>query len=126
DDVAVGDEGVGDEDGAAGGVHEVADGAGHGGLAVAGRAVDEHGTAANDRGPQRREHLFLQNEMAERRPQSLRETLEPGDRLPVALFDVILERDRRRADIGALFHRVLSALAAEVREAELDAMEQYA
>src|SRR6185312_9628169 len=57
--------------------------------------------------------------MAKRRPQCLRITLQAGNSLAVALFDVIFERHGSRADVGALFHCVLSSLAAQVRQAEL-------
>jgi hypothetical protein len=119
---------VRDVDRAAGRVHEVADRPGHGGLAVTRRAVDEHALAGDDRRADGVEQLVFQHQVREMLPQRFGAAADAGDRLPVGLLDVVSQRHRAWADIGALLGRVLGPAAAEVREDELvrHAADQFA
>ena len=118
DDAVFGEEGVGDVDFAAGIVHEIADGAGDGGLAVAGRAVDEHRLAADDGRADGVEQLVADDQVGESGAQRFRAAVDAGDRLAIGLLDVIFDRHRGGADVGALLHRILGAAPAQFGQVE--------
>src|SRR5262249_37223592 len=101
DDAVFGQEGKRDEDFPAGVVHEIADGAGDGRFAVAGRTVDEHRLAADDGRAQSAEQLFLDDEMGEGGAERLRTATDARDRLAIGLLDIVFQGHRRGADIGA-------------------------
>src|SRR5207244_3559417 len=92
------------------------------------RTIDENATAADDGGADRVEHFVLEHEMRKRRSQRLRAAADAGHRLAIGLLDVIIDRYRRRADIGARLHRFLRAFAAQVGQHEsiTDAADQIA
>ena len=128
DDAVFGQEGVGDIDFAAAAVHELADRPSHGGLAVAGRTVNEHRAAADDGGADGVEQVFSNDQVAEAAAQHFRRALDAGDRLAINLFDVVFERHGGGADIGTQLHGVLGAAAAEVGKVKAiaDAADQVA
>ncbi len=128
DDVVLGHERVRHVDLAAAGVHEVADGLGDGGLAVAGRAVDEDRLAADDGGADRVEQLVADDEVAEGGPHGFGRHVDGRHRLAVDLFDVVFQRHRGGADVGAHLHGFLGAAAAQLGEVEAvaDAADQVA
>ena len=66
--------------------------------------------------------------MREGGPQRLGAAADAGHRLAIRLLDVILDRHGRRADVGALLHRILSAAPAQFgqHEAIADAADQVA
>src|SRR5207244_9079481 len=83
-------------------------------LAVAGRTVNEHRSAANDRGADGVEEVLGNDQVAEAAAQHFGRALDAGNGLAVDLLDVVLERHRSRADIGTELHGVLGAAAAEI------------
>src|SRR5262249_39981659 len=118
DDAVLCEEGVGDVDVAAAGVHEVADAAGHCRLAVAGRPEDEDRLAADDGRADGVEQFFLDHQVRKRRAESVDVDRDARDGLAVNLLDVIFERHRRRANVRAQLHRVLRSASAEFGERE--------
>src|SRR5262249_16957901 len=109
-------EGVGNLNGTAGIVHEIADGAGNGRLAVAGWSMNENRFTADDGRTDRVEQFLAQHQVPKRGLKRFRYAANAGDGLPVALLDVIIKRHGGSADIGALPHRVVSSRTSQVRK----------
>ena len=65
--------------------------------------------AADDGRAQGVEQLVLDDQVGERGPQRLGAARDAGDGLAIGLLDVVFQRHRRGADVGAQLHGVLGA-----------------
>ena len=85
---------------------DLADGFGNGGLAVAGRPVDKHGSTGTDRRAQAVDHMVADDDVGKRR---LHDDLVDGDILDGLVFNhllVIFENNGSRAYVATDFHQL--------------------
>src|SRR5260370_825429 len=98
--------------------NELADGGGHGGLAVGGRPIHEYRFSEREGRADRIEQLVPKNQMGEVGTQAFGRHADAGDRLTIGLFDIVFQRHGSGADVAAQLHGVLSASPSQIRQIE--------
>ena len=95
-------------------VEQVPDGLGDHGLAVAGRAVDEHRVSGGDRGADLVEHPLAEHEVRERVADARRASrcAAPARTIRLQVFAILAQRHRRDADVVVLLQEQQRAPAA--------------